>query len=281
MLVIGVVLALAAFGGVILFGSGSGNAQPAPETVGVVAAAADIPLGTALDSTMLVLVDKPVAEATDLYREPAVLLGKVVRRTVNAGVALTPEDFASSGVGNAAQVTSALKPGQVAMAVEIDGLRGVGGFVQDGDYVDLVLATNMGVVLNVPPTEGGTGTDTGLPFTELPEGVIDATTVKVLVQNVQVLAHGASSAPTDGSAPVDPNTGLPISNSQLLVLSLTPQQAEAIRWGQAQPDATLSMLLRAPGDVSEADVTTTGITLRELVDKWGVLPPRPIDVPYP
>jgi Flp pilus assembly protein CpaB len=283
MLVLGVVLALAAFGGVLLFGSGSGSAQPAPTTVSVVTAAADISLGTALDSTMLVVVQKPIAEATDTYPDPAALLGKVVRRTVNAGVALSALDFAAGGAGNAAQVTSALKPGQVAIAVQIDGLKGVGGFIQEGDYVDVVLAQNVGVVLDA--TKGGTGsTATGeAPFTVIDGAAIDKTTVKVLVQNVQVLAHGVSVATTaaDGSAAVDPATGQPVTDSQILILSVTAQQAEAIRYGQTAESASLQLILRAPGDVAAADVETTGVTLRELVDKWGVLPPQTVTVPYP
>lgn len=281
MLVLGVALALVAFGGVLLFGSGSGTAQPAPVTASVVTAAADISLGTALDATMLAVVQKPLAEATDTYPDPAALLGKVVRRTVNAGVALTALDFASGGAGNAAQVTSALKPGQVAIAVQIDGLKGVGGFIQEGDYVDVVLAQDVGVVLDA--SKGGATVKGDTPFVLIDGSAIDKTTVKVLVQNVQVLAHGVSVATTaaDGSAAVDPATGQPVTDSQILILSVTAQQAEAIRYGQTAQSATLQLILRAPGDAAAADVETTGVTLRELVDKWGVLPPQTVTVEYP
>ena len=278
MLVLGVVLALVAFGGVLIFGSGSGNAQPAPTTVSVVTAAADIPLGTALDATMLVLADKPIAEATDTYTDPAPLLGKVVRQTVNAGVALTSADFAGGG-NSAVQVTSVLKPGQVAIAVQIDGLKGVGGFIQEGDYVDVLLATQVKVVIAAPAAAGGTSTE---PFTPVGD-VADNTSVKVLVQNVQVLAHGSTTTATaDGSAPqVDAATGQPVADSQIVVLSVTPQQAEILRFGQANPDSTLALVLRAASDVSAANVDTTGITLRELIDKYGVLPPQTITIQYP
>jgi len=284
MLVLGVVLALVAFGGVLMFGSGSGNAQPAPTTASVVTAAADIPLGTALDATMLVVVQKPLAEATDTYSDPAVLLGKVVRETVNAGVALTPATFASGGAANAAQVTSALKPGQVAVAVQIDALKGVGGFIQEGDYVDVVLTTQVPIVLAAPVAAGGSGSSGSTdPFTAVPADAADNTSVKVLVQNVQVLAHGAAVATvaTSGSAAVDPATGAPLADSTILILSVTPQQAEFIRFGQTATNATLSLVLRAPADVTSADAATTGVTLRELVDKYGVLPPQTVTVTYP
>ena len=49
----------------------------------------------------------------------------------------------------------------------------------------------------------------------------------------------------------------------------------------AQLDGNLYLLLRAPADVAAADVETTGITLRELVDRHGVLPPRVIITKLP
>ena len=283
MLVLGVVLALVAFGGVLLFGSGSGTAQPAPTTASVVTAAADIPLGTALDATMLVVVQKPLAETTDTYADPAVLLGKVVRQTVNAGVALKPSDFATGGVANAAQVTSSLKAGQVAISVQIDALKGVGGFIQEGDYVDVLLTTQVPVVIAAPKAAGsGSGSGSDSPFTPIADAD-EPTSVKVLVRNVQVLAHGAAAVATaaNGSAQVDPATGQPVNDSQILILSVTAQQAEIIRYGQTATAATLSLVLRAPADVTAVDTDTTGITLRELVDKYGVLPPQTITVAYP
>jgi Flp pilus assembly protein CpaB len=266
MLVLGVVLALAAFGGVLLFGSGSGSAQPAPPaTVGVVTAAVDIPLGTALDSTMLTLVQKPEAEATDSYREPAVIVGKVVRRTVNMGVALTPADFeAGSGV-SAPDVTSNLPAGQVAMSVSVDPVSGVGSLIQQGDHVDVILTmkdedSRNPVVYTAPPDP-----QTGLTFSALEDSLLNNTTIKVLVQNVQVLAT-LSSAPADGSA--EPTT----LSDMLVILSLTPQQVELVRY--AQVDGNLILTLRSPQDADAPDAKTTGITLRELVETYGVLPPR-------
>ena len=38
----------------------------------------------------------------------------------------------------------------------------------------------------------------------------------------------------------------------------------------------ISLVLRAPGDAGAADTTTTGITLKWLVDHYGVLPPAAV-----
>ena len=202
MLVLGVLLALLAFGGVLLFGSGSGNSAPAaPQTVAVVTAAVDVSLGTALDATQLATVQLPVADATDTYRDPAQIIGQVVRRTIHSGAAFTSADFQSSA-GAAPQVTSELKPGQVAMAVGVDQLSGVGSLIQPGDYVDVILAVTDTDLKNPVTAQGPTAQGPAAspdPFkgvVKIPDEMLNNTSVKVVVQNVQVLGTlgGAATA---------------------------------------------------------------------------------------
>jgi Flp pilus assembly protein CpaB len=277
MLVLGVLLALVAFGAVIMFGSG-GNQQAPPQTVSVVTTTVAVPLGTALDSSMLALTDVPVSVGAAGYNAPDALVGRVVRRNVTASTVLTPADFQSSGVTNAVDVTAALKPGQVGVSVSVDSLTGVGGLIQDGDFVDVVLSTSVPIVINVP--KGSTEGSNGAPFTSVADAA-NNTSVKVLVQNVQVIGHAAAAASSDGTTQVDPNTGQPVNGPQVLILSVTPQQAELIRFGESDANTHLGLILRAPSDESAAEVQTTGVTLRELVDKYGVLPPQTVTVDYP
>jgi Flp pilus assembly protein CpaB len=272
MLVLGDVLALVAFGGVILFGGGSGSAQPAPPaTVGVVAAAVDIPLGTALDATMLTIVQKPEAEATDTYREPAVILGKVVRRTVNTGLALTPADFESGSGVTAPDITANLEAGHVAMAISVDPVAGVGSLIQTGDHVDVILTLRDEDSKN--PLVYPSKLDPELPVAKLEDDKLNNTTVKVLVQDIQVVGT-LSSTPPDASG----NT-VSAPGAMLVILSLTPQQVELVRF--AQVDGNLVLTLRSPKDAGAAAVDTTGITLRMLVDQYGVLPPQMVTTKVP
>ena len=71
---------------------------------------------------------------------------------------------------------------------------------------------------------------------------------------------------------------------EIVILSVTAQQAEVIRYAQLQADPllTLSLVLRSPDDfidpatgepVPPVVAETTGITLKELIDTYGVLPP--------
>jgi pilus assembly protein CpaB len=274
MLLLGVLLAVVAFGGVLMFGSRSGSGGPsAPQTVSVVTALQDVALGSTLTPAVLTTIDLPTADAIDTFRDPAQLAGLVVRRTVRAGTAFTSADFQSSAV-NAIDVTSGLKPGQRAMAIPVDSLSGVGSLIQAGDFVDVMLAITDQPDPNKAPVVGEFRDESGLPATKILDEWLNNTTIKVLVQNVQVLGTLLPATTTD------PNSGQPTTaGGAIAILSVTPDQAEMVRF--AQLDGNLYLLLRAPSDATAPDVQTTGITLRELVDRHGVLPPRVIITKLP
>jgi len=67
-----------------------------------------------------------------------------------------------------------------------------------------------------------------------------------------------------------------------VILAVTPQQAEVIKW--AQIDGQISLVLRSPKDFTDANGnpvspqpdTTTGVVLKTLIDNFGVLPPQVI-----
>jgi Flp pilus assembly protein CpaB len=63
----------------------------------------------------------------------------------------------------------------------------------------------------------------------------------------------------------------------IAVLAVQPQQVEVIRF--AQIDGRVSLVLRAPSDYAAGSISTSGITLRQLVDQYGVLPPLPVTAP--
>jgi pilus assembly protein CpaB len=276
MLLLGVLLAVVAFGGVLMFGSKSGtNEAPTPLTVTVVTALRDVALGSQLVQEDLTTIEAQRADAVDTYRDPAELIGLVTHRTVPAGTAFTAADFQSASA-NATDVTSGLKPGQVAMAIPVDSLSGVGSLIQAGDFVDVMLAITDQPDPNKAPVVGEFRDESGLPATKILDEWLNNTTIKVLVQNVQVL--GTLLPTADGTGSSD-NSGTASTGGFIAILSVTPQQAEMVRF--AQLDGNLYLLLRAPADTAAADVDTTGITLRELVDRHGVLPPRVIITKLP
>lgn len=279
-LIIGLLLAVGAFGGILVFGAPRGSAAPAPvQRVTVVTASQDLPLGTLVATDDLAIIQMSLDDAVDTYRERDQLTGLVLRRHIKAGEAFRSADFAPAGAPLAADVVANLEPGKRAMAVQVDELSGVGSLVAAGDRVDVMLSLTEGdetfpVVIEDTTWREVDGSDQ--PTVAL-DDFTNSTTIKVLVQNVLVLATTLPTASEDGAT--DPDTGVPIIAERLVILGVSPQQAELIRF--AQLDGNLSLLLRSPQDAAAADVTTTGVTLRQLVDEHGVLPPRVVITEFP
>ena len=194
-----------------------------------------------------------------------------MRRAVAQGAAFTNEDF-QSGI-TVPELVRTIQPGMRAIAVPLSRVDSVGALLQPGDYVDVILTIEDLDQLN-PIVVENTSPGTGLggdapPYLSLDE-FVNNTTVKVVVQNVQVLA-ALPRDPVDTANPQSP-TGL--EPDVIAILAVQPQQVEVIRF--AQLDGHISLVLRSPSDYATGQVTTTGITLFELVERWGVLPPLPV-----
>lgn len=279
LIIAGVLLAAVAFVGVLLL-SGGGGTPPAPPTVSVVTAAADIPLGTQLAAEMLTTSERPPAEAAESYEAVEEVVGMVARRTILAGQVIRPTDFETEAVTD---IAGSIPAGLRAVAVPLDKITSVGYLVQPGDYVDVLLAVRDEMGLNEDYSDGdglnpviGPSVDDPNVY-ENKDGLVNNTSVKLLVQNVQVLAM------LRPSTVADPNVPVPADEPPLVaILAVLPQQAEMVRF--AHLDGNISLLLRAPGDRQAAEAQTSGVTLRLLVDQYGVLPPGPITlqpiVPY-
>ncbi len=274
MLIFGAIMAAVAFVVVLALGSGQKPVAVVPADVPVVVASQNLTMGTPLTAEMLATENRTPTDALGTYQHPEELVGLVVRRAVTQGAALTDDDF-QTGV-TVPDLVSSIQPGMRAVAVPLSRVDSVGALLQAGDWVDVILtitdldALNPIVIAN--PFPAGTGPDggAGAPYISL-DDFINNTTVKVVVQNVQVLAALPRSLGVASDA-VGPNGVL--EPDLIAILAVQPQQAEVIRF--AQLDGHISLALRAPADYAAAQVPTTGITLRELVDRWGVLPPLPV-----
>ena len=282
-MLIGFLLAAVAFVGVVLLlgNGGSGTNQPgidATKTTYIVAAK-DIPLGTIVTADMIESKDIKVTEKpADAYTLPADAIGLTATTDVLAGQKVGPQTFSTTTVNP--DIGRLLDPGKRAIAVPVDQVTGVGTLIKPGDRVDVVLAFLEDQTAKNPITVENAPTREGQPLTTVRnfatvDALLSNTTVKVLVENLRVV--GSLLPPPSGETTADPNapTGPTYggeAGTQLVLLEVTPQQAELIRFTQL--DGNLSLVLRAPGDAEAAPVKTTGITVRELVDKYGVLPPK-------
>lgn len=278
-IILGIVLAVAAFGGVLFLSSNMGSAgtPAAPTTMKVVVAASDIPLGTTVAPALLGTREIAIADAPpDGYTEPAGLTGRVVRRDIRKGEALRSSDFSSGSAARGDDILRALKPGLRAMAIEVDQVTGVGTLIQPGDHVDIVLGFKVSTLWP--------GKEPGDPPSEVPGG--PQLTVKLLVQNAEVLGTliqlpeqqgGQTEEPADETTEGgDAGTSM-TGQKQIVIVAVTAQQAEIVRYSQIQaadsPELSVGLVLRATADRDAPPDETTGVTIRELVEKYGVLPP--------
>lgn len=287
-LLIGLLLAVVAFVGVILLtGSGSsGTGTPAaPTTAKIVVAAQDIPIGTKITADLVTtkevaIADKPVGAPGDV----SAVIGLTVRTPVTSGQMITPTTF--SAAASLAAITDGLDAGLSAISVQVDQVSGVGTLIQPGDRVDVVLSMNdptkNPITVEKAPTLEGQPPSKVRNFATI-NPLLNSTTVKVLVQNVLVLgtilppppaqqgtAQGAGTGTGTGTTP---QAGTTLNGqSQIVILALTAQQVELVRFTQL--DGNLSLVLRSPKDKDAPAVKTTGITLRQLVDDYGVVPPK-------
>jgi len=284
-LLIGFLLAAVAFVGVVLLlgnGGGGGGGTDVPDATKstIVVTSADVPLGTTITADLVTTQEVRVTEKpVGAYTLTSEVIGRTVTTQLTKGQLIDANAFATSTVNP--DVARLLDPGKRAISVLVDQVSGVGTLIKPGDRVDVVLAlteeqTNKNpITVEGAPTREGTPPVTVRNFATV-DGLLNNTTVKVLVENIRVVGtllppppaqEGGNQGATTGNAAPSLN-----GQSQITLLEVTPQQAELIRFTQL--DGNLSLVLRAPGDAEAAPVKTTGITVRELVDKYGVLPPK-------
>ena len=287
-LLIGILLAVVAFVGIVLLSStnsiGNGGPTPPPTSLPTVVAKVAIPLGTPVTADMLDVVDKPTTgRDPTAFSDKTLVIGKVIRRDVVAGTQLVASDFATTG-----GVANLVVPqGQRAISVQVDQISGVGTVIQAGDYVDVVLGLtgDKFPVVTVNPTDQSIQTVAGL----------NATSTKVLLQGIQVLGTLLPTPTTtttqQQNAPAaSPGTQQSTTlngQQEIVILSVTAQQAEVIKY--AQLDGSITLALRSPKDFHDATGKlvipppdqTTGITLKVLVDQYKVLTPELVEAILP
>jgi pilus assembly protein CpaB len=287
-LLVGIFLAIVAFVGILLLsGNVTNNGTPrasAPPTEGpVVVATTDIPLSTRITADQL--TTKVIAISAMLpgaFTDVSQAIGQIARQPVATGGQVTQSTITGGTTGTVIDVQ--VPVGQRAIAMRVDQISGVGTVIKTGDYVDAVIALSeeqfASVVADPANRNNVIVTNPG------PKG----TTVKLILQGMQVLGTllpPVAPAPTTAGATPAPTGGPAVAlneQQEIVILSVTAQQAEVIRYGQqmANPLLTWALILRSPDDfidpVTGQAITppveeTTGVVLRTLVDTYDVLPP--------
>jgi Flp pilus assembly protein CpaB len=257
----------------------------------VVVAVADIPLSTRIRADQVDVKVVPVsAIGAGAFSDVSQVIGQIARQPVTAGGQITDTVLNGGLEGTVIDVTT--PAGLRGIAVRVDQTSGVGTVIKTGDFVDGLIALTEEQFASVTPDPANP--DGVLVVNPGPKGA----TVKLLLQGMQVLGTllppvAPPPANADGTPAATPEPGTVLNEQQeLVILAVTAQQAEVIRYGQqmANPLLTLSLVLRSPDDfidpttgapVPPVIAQTTGITLQELIDNWGVLPPTVIQPVLP
>jgi pilus assembly protein CpaB len=289
-LLVGVFLAVVAFVGiaVILGGNGGpggpGNAPASVVTeLPTVIAAQDIPLGVKIKPEMLTTVNKKVGieRNAGAFADTSQVIGRVVRRAITSGAQVDVADFSDTGILTNIEVPV----GKLAMAIQVDQVSGVGTLIKTGDYVDMVvgLTGDKFPVVTLDQTTKSITVVAGL----------NSTSVKLLLSGMQVLgtllppppaaAQGAAAAPAPSGGPSTTLSG----GQEMVIVAVDAQQAEVLKF--AQLDGSITLALRSAADFVDASgapiipipPSTKGITLKQLVDLYGVIQPRLVEAILP
>jgi pilus assembly protein CpaB len=192
-------------------------------TVNVVVAAKDLAPGATITPEMLRVVPWPKASVPPgAFSSVEQVKGKVSRGRFVAGEPILQSRLGGEGAG----LTVLLTPGHRAMAVRVDEIVGVSGFISPNDRVD--------VIATVVPTGGG-------------QDKIS----KIALQNKRVLSVAQNVEQRDGKPQV----------VRSITLELTPEEAEKLSVAQLQGELLLA--LRPAGD--DKIVMTRGSTKRDLL----------------
>jgi pilus assembly protein CpaB len=287
-LLVGVFLAIVAFIAIIVLNSRPTTTTPPAELEQpTVVAAVDIPLGSRVTADKVKIVKlAPTGRSVGAYGDVSQVLNKKVRQDVVAEQQLTPDTFGETSQGTILDIE--VPPGKRAITVEVDQVTGVGTVIKTGDYVDMVVL--------FPPDQFPVITANPQDNTFTVVAGLNGTSTKLLLQGIQVigtlLPPAAPPPPAAEGQQQQAQSGTALQEGQreIVALSVDAQMAEVIKF--AQVAGNISLVLRSADDFLDPATglpletpplpdETTGIILKTLVDRYGVLPPELIETVLP
>lgn len=210
--------------------------RPAPATVEVVVAAKALELGTVIRDSDLRAGHWVGAVPVGMVTKKDTIIGRGVIAPIYEGEAVMESRLAALGAGGGLAAT--IPPGMRAVAVRVNDIVGVAGFVVPGMRVDVLIS-------GLPP---------GAPSPNGPR-------VKTLLQNIQVLSAGQNYQKDNEGKPVV----VPVVN-----LLVNPEQAELL--SLASNETRIQLVLRNPLDTVDAKPPGSG-----LANLYGeAKPPAPL-----
>ncbi|MEA2001978.1 MAG: Flp pilus assembly protein CpaB [Actinomycetota bacterium] len=202
---------------------------------------------------------------------------------ISAGQLITSDLFISPALLTDVKLSESIPQGKVAIAFQPDAAAAVGGFVRPGDRVNLLASISYDLTQSTqllqdpelrqlllgeaavaqdapaPPVTGEEGgeeqVDSVARLAETLPGTLDFT--QTVLQDIEVLAVGPDTRPS----PL--GTGLTPAGAQIVVLEVTPEQAERIEFATQYTSVALS-LIPSGDETAYTAIESRGIIVDDL-----------------
>lgn len=174
----------------------------------IVIAAQDLTVGARLTAQNLTLAEWPKANVPrGAFEDISAVEGRIVVNKMTAGTPVLAAELAAPGSG--AGLVARIKPGMRAMAIRVDEVIGVGGFILPNSFVDVIAVENRDN---------------------------SKSTAKTILQKIEVLAIAQETYTEEGKAKL----------VRTVTLELAPKEAETLALQTNQ--GPIHLVLRNPMD---------------------------------
>jgi pilus assembly protein CpaB len=202
------------------------------------------------------------------------LQGKLAAGPISGNQILTTDQFVDVAAG-VKPLSELITEGKQAMTIRVDDERGVNGFVEPGDRVNILVTTEVdllfggpfGRVLDQPQPTG----EDEVVATADDERTVSRVVSRFVLQGISVLAVGRELRPAD-DAPQEvalmpaENAEVEVEPVQLVTLEVDADQAERLAYALERGSVWLTLV---PEEL--VDVPSDGVTLENLFDDLGIL----------
>jgi len=268
-IIVGLLLAVVAFGAVFLLGSfgGGGASIGGPSQQNVVIARHSIPL-----RHQIVVGDLAIGKAsgangvslTNTFANTADVVNKVSQLNISAGSVITSDMLATSADIVPGQASSylPLAKGYVAMTIPTGEQMGVAGHISVGDYITVIVSAQLTIF-------NQSGQQTG------PTKVVS----KTVFTNLRIIGLGPAVVPTgqSGSAATSSGTGATTGLTSSLTVELTQCDAEFLTWFLG--NTTVRYTLESYKDYGTTP-TDNGDPTCATIDKAGGVSQKEVDARF-
>jgi len=213
--------------------------QATADTQMIAVAASEMPWGTVI--TTDVVKTQPYLKQslpTGYIASPAAVIGRVVLYPIQINEPITERKLAPVDV-RAGGMAAVVASGKRAMAVKVDKVIGISGFIRPGHRVDVLVSLN-----------------------KSDQDKVTDTITKIVLENILVLAAGSETeAPDRKEKPT---------MVDVITLEVTPEEGEKL--ALAASEGRLQLALRNYADT--AGIQTRGTTLPRLLSSYSNEPPK-------